>query len=117
MGCPLRVSQGSIQRKAGVTEPGVSGIVAEGPVESAMVRQLLKFSAAVNKAMESQRPNVLCDYLFETAGLLNKFYASSRVLDADTEAQKLSRLALIEAMARVLSRGLSILGIKALDRM
>lgn len=107
----------SIQRKAGVTEPGVSGIVAEGPVESAMVRQLLKFSAAVNKAMESQRPNVLCDYLFETAGLLNKFYASSRVLDADTEAQKLSRLALIEAMARVLSRGLSILGIKALDRM
>jgi arginyl-tRNA synthetase len=107
----------SIQRKAGVSEPVVTGIVAESPEEAAIVRQLLQFSAVVNKALESQRPNLLCDYLFETAGLLNKFYASCSVLYADTEAQKASRLALIESVARVLSRGLSILGITPLDRM
>ena len=107
----------SIQRKARVTNPSARGIVAEHPTEVALVRQLLKFSAAVNNALESQRPNLLCDYLNSTASALNSFYAPCSVVYADTEAEKVSRLALVEATARVLGKGLSILGITALDRM
>ena len=35
----------------------------------------------------------------------------------ETEEEKSSRLALIEAVARVLQKGLSVLGITALERM
>ena len=107
----------SIQRKQGITEPTPYGIQAEHAAEIALVRHLLKFAAAVERALESQRPNLVCDYLFETASLLNKFYNQCSVKNADTPAQKASRLALVESSARVLKRGLSILGITALDRM
>lgn len=107
----------SIQRKQGITVPTPHGIQAEHAAEIALVRHLLKFAAAVERALESQRPNLVCDYLFETASLLNKFYNQCSVKNADTAAQKASRLALIESSARVLQHGLSILGITALDRM
>jgi len=107
----------NIQRKSGLDVPQVDVVEADHPREKQLVRQLLKFPLEVEGALEALRPNLLCDYLFETAGALNRFYADCRVLQADTQSQRLSRLALVEATARVLEKGLDILGIVALERM
>ena len=104
----------SIQRKAGVEAPTVQGIVLGHERERALAIHLLRFPAAVERALETQRPNQLCDYLFEVSGLLNSFYPVCRVIGAPEQD---SRLALIEATARVLQRGLELLGIRVLDRM
>jgi arginyl-tRNA synthetase len=103
-----------IQRKSGLKEPAVEGIVFRAAAERALGVKLLQFPGTIQAALDGQRPNLLCKYLFETAGTLNSFYAACRVLgDADQE----SRLALIEATARVLGKGLELLGIRTLDRM
>jgi len=59
----------------------------------------------------------LCEALFETANAFNRFYKEVRVLGAEDPVVKEERLALVEASARVLARGLDILGIQALERM
>lgn len=104
----------SIQNKGGVTEGSPEGIVIGEPQERALVLALLRFPAAVQLALETQRPNLLCEYLFEAAGALNSFVAVCRVLGSEQEQ---SRQALIEATCRVLGKGLDLLGIQPLDRM
>lgn len=104
----------SIQRRGGVAQPTVDGMALRDPTERALAVKLLQFPEMVQQALDGHRPNVLCRYLFETAGLLNSFYAACRVLG---DEQQSSRLALIEATARVLKHGLHILGIETLERM
>jgi arginyl-tRNA synthetase len=58
----------------------------------------------------------LCSYLFEVASTFTSFYENCRVL-VDDEAQRTSRLILCDLSARVLSLGLSLLGIEAPERM
>ncbi|MFT4979857.1 MAG: arginyl-tRNA synthetase [Myxococcota bacterium] len=104
----------SIQRRCEVTDPSPEGIVLGEEAERALAVQLLQFPSAVQAALETQRPNLLCKYLFETAGALNRFVATCRVLGSDEQG---SRIALLEATCRVLGKGLGLLGIEALDRM
>ena len=106
----------SIQRKGGVTAPTAAGIVAVHERERALVRQLLRFPDEVIAALETLRPNLLCEYLYETASALNRFVTDCRVLQSDAAVQA-SRLALIEATAAVMGRGLRLLGITPLERM
>ena len=79
--------------------------------------RLLRLGEVVASATSVYRPNLLCDYLFETANVFNRFYREERVLGAETETDRQRRLALVEATARVLDRGFSMLGIKPLERM
>ena len=73
--------------------------------------------AVVATSTQAHRPNLLCDYLYETANVFNRFYREERVLNAATESDKKRRLALVESTARVLERGFELLGIEPLDRM
>ncbi|MAY79989.1 MAG: arginine--tRNA ligase [Deltaproteobacteria bacterium] len=106
----------SIQRKAGAAGQ-VDGLVLEGPFERALAMHLLRFGDAVASATNAYRPNLLCDYLYETANIFNRFYREVPVLKADTDAQRISRLALVESTARILGHGFDMLGIRPLDRM
>jgi len=106
----------SIQRKGEIASPAVRGIALAAPEERAMALALVHFPEAVAAALEHHRPNLLCDHLFATANALNRFYAECPVLSAEPAVRD-ARLALVEATARVLERGLEILGIPALARM
>ena len=59
-------------------------------------------------------PNRLCDYLYELAEKFHAFFRDCRV---EGSPQEDSRLLLCEATARVLEKGLNILGLKTLDQM
>ena len=106
----------SIQRKGEVT-PSLDACGVAGQFERALALQLLRLGEVVASATSVYRPNLLCDYLFETANVFNRFYREERVLGAETETDRQRRLALVEATARVLERGFSMLGVKPLARM
>ncbi len=87
------------------------------PLERELALRLLRFPEAVSLALAHGRPNLLCDQLYETANVFNRFYYEVPVLRAGDAATVASRLALVEAAATVMRRGLELLGIEVLDRM
>jgi arginyl-tRNA synthetase len=108
----------SIFRKA--EELGVK--VGSAPVtfteegEFALVKKLNQFGEVLPTVLDDYRPNILCNYLFELANTYHGFYEACPVLKAE-EPVRSSRLILSEVTARVLERGLSLLGIGVPQRM
>jgi arginyl-tRNA synthetase len=108
----------SIFRKGAVDQGSVSGadLAIEGVAEHALAGALLRFGSTVRQVAETLEPHHLCGYLFEVAGLFATFYQACPVLQAEGATRR-SRLALCELTARVLGRGLDLLGIEAPARM
>ncbi len=106
----------SVRRKAGLERGEVRDVSLGEPAERDLALALLRFPEALGTALAARRPNMLCDYLFGLAGSFNRFWYQCPVLKA-APAQRASRLALVEATARVLSRGMGLVGVKPLERM
>jgi len=108
----------SIFRKGAVDQGSVSDadLAIEGVAEHALAAALLRFGSTVSHVAETLEPHHLCGYLFEVAGLFATFYQACPVLQAEGATRR-SRLALCELTARVLGRGLDLLGIEAPARM
>jgi arginyl-tRNA synthetase len=110
----------SILRKAGVTDAGptadVAAVSVEAPEERALALELLQFPGAVDRAAESLQPHRVCTHLYEVATAFSGFYEKCPVLKADEPARS-ARLALCRLTARVLARGLDLLGIAAPEQM
>ena len=66
--------------------------------------------------MQECLPNLLCNYLYELAGLFMSFYEACPVLKAD-EPVKSSRLLLCSISAETLRKGLELLGIETVEKM
>ncbi len=87
------------------------------PVERALALQLLRFAEAVDTAAADYRPNVLTEYLFETANRFTAFYDQCQILKETDTAQRQSWLLLCDLTARTLKLGLQLLGIEVCERM
>ena len=90
-------------------------IVIEHPLERELALALLRVPEAFSEAIRLSKPNVLADRLYKLVERLNGFYHHLPVLK-DGEVNE-SRLALVEATRRVLSHGLTALGLVPLKRM
>jgi len=88
----------------------------DGPEELQLAKQLLNFGLVLESVAEEYRPNYLCNYLYDLAGLYARFYEACPVLKAD-EPTRSSRLALCELVGRVIRQGLDALGIETLEAM
>ncbi len=86
------------------------------PEEIVLAKHLLNFGLTLEAVAEEYRPNFLCNFLFELAGKFTSFYENCPVLKADN-ATRASRLALCDLTARVLKRGLDVLGIETVEQM
>ena len=86
-------------------------------IERELAAELLRFPQAVVKSYESYRPNIIADYLFDMAKLFNNFYNSSSILKEENKKVMDARILLVKKTAFVLKKGLSLLGIKTVDRM
>jgi arginyl-tRNA synthetase len=110
----------SILRKgaeAGVAHAQGAAIVLAEAAERKLALELLDFGTAVLEAGETLRPHRLAGYLYDLATAYTAFYESCPVLKAPDDATRASRLALCDLTARVLARGLELLGIAAPRRM
>ena len=109
----------SIFRKAGIDRAAVRTLTPtlDHVAERALALRLLQFDTAVWDTLEKYSPHRLCTYLYELASEFSAFYEHCPVLRADSEAQKMSRLALCDFTARVMEQGLSLLGIESPEQM
>jgi arginyl-tRNA synthetase len=107
----------SILRRAAETETADTDIeptlVAQ---ERDLVLQLLQFDSAVHDTLEKYSPHRMCTYLFDLAQSFTSFYEACPVLKADPETRAF-RIRLCTQTARVLAKGLDLLGIEAPERM
>ena len=76
----------------------------------------MQFEEVIKEVESSLLPNRICLYLFELSQKFNQFYEQCDILSA-SEPQKTSRLILADLTARTIKLGLSLLGIKVLERM
>ena len=109
----------SIFRKSGDAPPaaGTTHLVLAEPAEHALALELLSFGATIEGVAESLHPHKLCTYLFGLASAFHTFFERCPVLKAPSDELRASRLALCDLTARVLARGLDLLGIEAPSRM
>ena len=84
--------------------------------ERALALALLQFDTVVHDSLDRFSPHRLCTYLYDLASRYTAFYEHCPVLKADGDLRQ-SRLALCDLTARVLERGLGMLGIGAPEQM
>jgi len=106
----------SILRKGEVEAVDLGALRLEHENERALAVALARFPEAVEAALGVSRPNMLCEYLYNTARDYNRFYQSCPVLKSEGATRE-SRLALVEASTRVLKAGMALVGLAALERM
>ena len=110
----------SIFRKAEAADieaAKTADIVLSEPAEHALALELLGLGGVVASVADTLQPHRLCTYLFSVATRFNTFFDQCSVLKADDSSTRRSRLALADLTARVLARGLGLLGIEAPERM
>jgi arginyl-tRNA synthetase len=81
-----------------------------------LAKRLCQFAEIVPHVLNDFRPNILANYLFEVANSFHTFYEACPVLKSEEPARG-SRLALCDLTAKVLYRGLDLLGIKVPEKM
>ena len=98
-------------RRAGGT------ITIDHTAERALGLQVFRFADALESVVQDYRPNLLTSYLFELANHFSTFFEQCPVLKAETDELRTSRLLLCDLTARVIDRGLDLLGIRTCERM
>ena len=110
-----------ILRKGGIERDTLRAqageILLTHPKERTLALLLNQFTEVLHSAAADCRPSYLTDYLFRTANAFSSFYDECSVLQAETEELRTSRLKLSDITARVLARGLELLGIQTIDQM
>jgi arginyl-tRNA synthetase len=106
----------SIFRKAGEERSAAKKIVLVEPAELQLAKRLCQFAEIVPSILHDFRPNILANYLFELANSFHGFYEACPVLKAEATTRD-TRLALCELTARILHRGLDLLGIQVPEKM
>jgi arginyl-tRNA synthetase len=106
----------SIFRKAGEEFVPAKTLTPTAPEEKNLATRLCQFGEVVPTVLNDFRPNILANYLYELANSFHAFYEACPVLKSE-EPSRSSRLALCELSARVLAKGLDLLGIKVPEKM
>lgn len=82
--------------------------------EMALIKEFYRFEEKIIEASERFSPSVIAEYLLGVARKYNEFYAKNRIINQKEET---FRIFLTKTTANVLKTGLSLLGIKTVERM
>ncbi|MUL28088.1 arginine--tRNA ligase [Prevotella sp. A2879] len=85
--------------------------------EIALIQKLNDFGAAVAQAGIDYSPSGIANYCYELTKEFNQFYHDYSILNADTEAEKITRLVLAKNVAKIIKNGMALLGIEVPERM
>jgi len=84
--------------------------------ESDLLRAIALFPEIVEKSAKDLAPNHIANYLYDLASKYNLFYQKYPILKAEKEKREL-RLLITQATAKIIKKGLYLLGIKTVVRM
>ena len=111
----------SIMRKAaaeGITVPAALGDDAPlNEKEIDLIQKMNDFAAAVDDAGNNYNPAGIANYCYELTKEFNQFYHDYSILNAESEAEKTTRLVLAANVAKILKNGMALLGIEVPERM
>lgn len=107
----------SVLAKGGEAEPGEydCSLLTDDDAY-AVVRMLSQFDEVVMDAAEKYEPSAIAKYLIDLAQRYNRFYIVNRIVTENVQLTK-ARLALTEAVADTIKKGLHLLLTEAPDRM
>ena len=78
---------------------------------------ITKLGPNLENALRTSSPNLVCAYIYELAGAVNKFYHETRILGEEDEQLKAGYIALIALAKDVLEKCIHILGFSAPEKM
>jgi len=107
----------SVMSRAGVDYADKIDIQELSSVERDLIVILTQFPVIINDAAKGYSPAVIANYIYELAKIYNKFYHEKSILQAEDEFLKKFRLQLSAASAKVISKGMGLLGIEVPERM
>jgi arginyl-tRNA synthetase len=87
------------------------------PQERTLAMQLARLPEVLDQAAADSKPNLITAYLWDLANAYSSFFENCPVLRAETPELRQSRLALCDLTARVIQKGLDLLGIRTIERM
>ena len=95
----------------------VSVLTSISPYERDLIQQLGAFPETIEASAQEFSPAQLANYIYEVAKLYNKFYHEESILKAEANDVKNFRLHLSAAAAKVIAKGMGLLGICVPERM
>ena len=111
----------SVLRKASEMQISVSGTIPSDAVladkEIALIKQLQEYRSTVQQAAENLSPAMVANYCFDLAKEFNQYYHDFSFLKEEDASVRQNRLLLARETARILRRGMSLLGIDVPERM
>jgi len=82
-----------------------------------LMRCVTKFTPTLESALKSSAPNLICAYIYELAGCVNKFYHETRILTEEDEQKKAGYIATIALAKDILETCIDLLGFSAPEKM
>ena len=87
------------------------------PFAKELMLSITKLGPSLEAALRGSAPNLVCAYIYELAGCVNKFYHETRILSEEDETLKAGYIALIGLAKDVLEQCIHILGFFAPEKM
>ena len=78
---------------------------------------ITKFAPTLEAALRTTSPNLVCAYIYELAGCVNKFYHETRILGEEDKALQQGYIALIALAKGILEKCIFLLGFSAPEKM
>ena len=90
---------------------------AANPYAKDLMLTITRLAPNLENALSTASPNVICAYIYELAGAVNKFYHETRILTEENEELKAGYIALIGLAKNILETCIDILGFSAPEKM
>ena len=82
-----------------------------------LMLSITKLGPTLENALRTSSPNLICAYIYELAGSVNKFYHETRILSEEDENRKAGYVALIGLAKDILEQCIYLLGFSAPEKM
>lgn len=86
-------------------------------IEKNLIKTIARFPEVFVEAIQGLTPHTIAEFANDLAASFNSFYASTPVIQAETEELQHTRLELVKSVRITLKNALSLLGIDVLERM
>ena len=87
------------------------------PYAQELMLTITKLGPSLESALRTSCPNLICAYIYELAGAVNKFYHETRILTEEDKQLQAGYISLIALAKRVLEQCIDILGFCAPEKM
>ena len=91
--------------------------VPANPYAKDLMLAITRLAPALESALKTYSPNLICAYIYELAGAVNKFYHETRILSEENEELKAGYISLIALAKNVLEQCIDLLGFSAPEKM